>query len=85
MQSGRTPAHRHPRFDAQDGFLKSKRVLIHDRDPLFTMKFRQTLKAAGVRCLRMPKYPPNLNAYAESFVRTIKRECLARRTLFPAS
>jgi len=68
--------------DAEDGFLNGKRVLIHDRDPLFTRKFRQTLQAGGVRCLKMPKQSPNLNAYAESFVRTIKRECLHRMILF---
>jgi len=50
--------------DAQDGFLKDKRVLIHDRDPLFTARFRQTLGAAGVHCLKTPKQSPNLNAYA---------------------
>ena len=68
--------------DAQDGFLKDKRLLIHDRDLLFTKKFTQTLKTAGVRCLKMPKRSPNLNAYAESFVRTIKRECLNMMILF---
>ena len=50
--------------DAQDGFLKGKRILIHDRDPLFTKKFRETLRAAGVRCLKMPKSSPNLNPIA---------------------
>jgi transposase InsO family protein len=68
--------------DAQDGFLKGKRILIHDRDPLFTEKFRATLKAVGVRCLKMPRRSPNLNSYAESFVRTIKREALDRMVLF---
>ncbi len=68
--------------DAEDGFLKGKRVLIHDRDPLFTKKFRQTLQATGVRCLKIPKRSPNLNAYSESWVRTIKRECLHKMILF---
>jgi len=54
---------------------------MQDRDPLFTKKFRETLKAAGVRCLKMPKQSPNLNAYAESFVCTIKRECLDKMIL----
>ena len=49
--------------DAEEGFLKGNRVLIHDRDPLFTKRFQQTLKAGGVRCLKMPKQSPNLNAY----------------------
>jgi len=68
--------------DAQDGFLKDKRILIHDRDPLFTQKFRETLGAAGVRALRLPKRSPNLNPVAESFVRNIKREALDKIILF---
>jgi len=65
-----------------DGILSGKRFLIHDRDPLFTKHFRQTCKAAGIRCLRLPKRSPNLNAFAECFVRAIKRECLDRMILF---
>ena len=68
--------------DDEDGFLKGKRILIHDRDPLFTKKFQSTLQSVGVRCLKMPKRSPNLNAYSESFVRTIKRECLDKMILF---
>jgi putative transposase len=29
--------------DVSDGFLTGKRYLIHDRDPLFTSAFRETL------------------------------------------
>ena len=61
---------------------KGKRILIHDRDPLFTKKFRQTLRAAGVRALKLPKQSPNLNSVAESFVRSITRECLNKMILF---
>ena len=68
--------------DLDSGFLKDKRFLIHDRDPLFTKRFQATLRAAGVRCLRMPKQSPNLNAYSESWVRSIKRECLDKMILF---
>ena len=50
--------------DAEYSFLTGKRVLIHDRDPLFTKKFRETLRAAGVRALKLPKRAPNLNGYA---------------------
>ena len=60
--------------DAEDGFLKGKRILIHDRDPLFTRKFRETLGAAGVRALKLPKMAPNLNPYAERFCLSIKSE-----------
>jgi len=67
--------------DADDGFLTGKRYLIHDRDPLFTAAFRETLAAAGVKVVRLPPRSPNLNAYAERFVRTIKESCLDRMIL----
>jgi putative transposase len=64
--------------DAFDGFLKNKRFLIHDRDPLFTQTFRDLLKSTGVRPLRLPPKSPNLNAFCERFIRSIKDECLNR-------
>jgi transposase InsO family protein len=68
--------------DAEDGFLKGKRILIHDRDPLFTKKFGETLRAAGVRALKLPKRAPNLNPYSERFCLSIKSECLDKMILF---
>jgi transposase InsO family protein len=68
--------------DAHDGFLKDKRVLIHDRDTLYTKKFCQTLRAAGVRTLKLPKMSPNLNPVAEAFVAGIRRECLNKMIMF---
>ena len=64
--------------DAFDGFLVGKRFLIHDRDPLFTEGFREILRSVDVEPLRLPPRSPNLNAYAERFVRSIKSECLDR-------
>jgi transposase InsO family protein len=64
--------------DVGDGFLAGKRFLIHDRDPRFTVTFRETLAAAGVEVVRLPPRSPNLNAYAERFVRTVKESCLDR-------
>ncbi len=68
--------------DAEAGFLAGKRYLIHDRDPLFTQEFQETLGAAGVRNVRLLARSPNLNAYAERFVRSIKESCLDRMILF---
>jgi transposase InsO family protein len=62
--------------DVVDGFLLRTRYLLHDRDPLFTDAFRTVLRTAGVRCLRLPPSSPNLNAFAERFVLSIKSECL---------
>ena len=58
--------------DAMDGFLLGKRYLIHDRDPLFTEEFLEALGFSGVQSVRLPPRSPNLNAYAERFVRTIR-------------
>lgn len=62
--------------DAIDGVLRGSRYLIHDRDPLFTREFDGLMRAAGVECLKLPARSPDLNAYAERFVLSIKSECL---------
>jgi len=65
-------------LDAEEGFLRGKRYLIIDRDPLYTGEFRQMLEAAGVKVLRLPPRSPDLNAFAERFVLSIRSECLDR-------
>jgi transposase InsO family protein len=64
--------------DAEHGFLNGSRYLIHDRDPLFTDAFRDLLRTSGVKTVKLPVRSPDLNAYAERFVRSIKSECLAQ-------
>ena len=64
--------------DPADGCLQSASYLIHDRDPLYTRVFAEILESAGVQPIRLPPKSPNLNAYAERFVRSIKEECLTR-------
>jgi putative transposase len=65
-------------LDVEDGFLRGKRFLIMDRDPLYTAALRRMMKAAGLKVVRLPTRSPNLNAYAEHFVHSIKSECLER-------
>ena len=67
--------------DAEDGFLRHIRVLIHDRDPLFRPAGRDTLPPVAVTPIRRPARAPNLNAYTARFVRTIKDSCLERMVL----
>src|SRR5262245_58845431 len=43
--------------DCEDGFLLQCRYLIHDRDPLFTKAFRETLERSGVQTVRLPSQP----------------------------
>jgi transposase InsO family protein len=68
--------------DSDDGMLRGKRYLIHDRDPLFTTEFLKRLADLGVESVKLPPRSPNLNAYAERFVRSIKESCLDRLILF---
>ncbi len=64
--------------DPEEGFLNGDRYLIHDRDPLFTEAFGRVLGSSGVQTLKLPARSPDLNAYVERFVRSIKSECLAQ-------
>ena len=62
--------------DYEDGFLKGKRYLIHDRDPLYTQEFCAIIKSGGVKPIKLPPRNPDLNPYAERFVKAVKYECL---------
>ena len=64
--------------DAGDGFLRGVQYLILDRDPLYTAAFRRLLRDSGVKPLLLPARSPNLNAFAERFVLSVKSECLDR-------
>lgn len=68
--------------DGVDGFLNGCQFLIHDRDPLFTAQFREILRQESVESVRLPSRSPNLNAFAERFVKSIKHECLNRMIFF---
>jgi len=64
--------------DTESGALRAKRYLIIDRDTKYTEQFRRLVHEAGTEVIRLPPMSPNLNAYAERFVRSIKEECLNR-------
>jgi putative transposase len=68
--------------DIEDGFLGGKRYLILDRDAKYSDAFRGALVRDGVHLIRLPPRSPNLNAFAERFVRSIKSECLNRMIFF---
>ena len=68
--------------DEVDGFVKGKRYLIHDRDPLYTREFLSMLEEQEIESVKLPPRSPNLNAYSERFVRTIKESCLEQMILF---
>jgi putative transposase len=64
--------------DEQSGVLHAKRYLIIDRDTKYSQQFRRLVQDSGTKVIRLPPMSPNLNAYAERFVRSIKDECLDR-------
>ena len=64
--------------DARDGLLRGVQHVILDRDPLYTAAFRDLLRDSDVKPLLRPPRSPNLNAFAERFVRSVKSECLDR-------
>jgi transposase InsO family protein len=64
------------------GYLIRCRYVLHDRDAKFCAAFRSELQAAGVKPIMLPAKSPNLNAYAERWVRLVKQECLSKLVLF---
>jgi len=68
--------------DSEAGMLVGKRMLIIDRDTKYCEEFRRLLEQSGTAIIRLPPRAPNLNAYAERFVGSIKSECLSRLIFF---
>jgi transposase InsO family protein len=66
----------------QWGLLAPGQYLIHDRDGKYCPAFQQLIDTAGVKRVPLPPRSPNLNAYAERWVRSVKEECLAQLILF---
>ena len=68
--------------DDTSGALRQCRYLLHDRDAKFCAAFDDVLASEGIRSLKLPAHSPNLNAFAERWVRSVKQECLSRLILF---
>ena len=64
------------------GFLYKYWCLIHDRDKKFCPAFDHMLRLGGLNIIRLPKKSPNLNAFAERWVRSVKEECLSKLVFF---
>ena len=64
------------------GALLDCRYLLHDRDTKYTRSFRAVIASGQVEPLVLPARSPNLNAYAERWVRSVKEECLSKVVLF---
>jgi putative transposase len=60
------------------GILQDCRYLLHDRDTKYTQSFRAIITSGQVEPLALPARCPNLNAFAERWVRSAKEECLSK-------
>ena len=56
--------------------------LLRDRDSKFASMFDTILESSGVNVQLLPIRSPNLNAFAERFIQTIKHECLNHFIIF---
>jgi transposase InsO family protein len=67
------------------GYLHPCRYVLHDRDTKFSALFQDTLATVDVKCLALPRRSPNLNAFVERWVRSVRDECLSKLILFGES
>jgi putative transposase len=61
------------------------KLLLRDGDFKFTPQFDAILQSEGMEVRKLPPYSPNLNAFAERWIQSIKRECLDHFTVFGES
>ena len=64
------------------GFLDGCQYLIHDRDTKYCQSFRDIIESGDVKPLRLPARSPNLNAFSERWVKSVKDDCLSELILF---
>ena len=62
--------------------MAKARFLLHDRDAKFSKAFDDVFQSVGIEPLKLPPRSPNLNAFAERWVRSVKEECLDQLILF---
>ena len=67
----------------ENGFFRNATDLIMDRDPLYCHSFKEVLRTSNIRPKVLPPKSPNLNAFIERFIGTVRKE--ACRNLIPFS
>jgi hypothetical protein len=66
----------------QWGFLTNGRYLLHDRHGKYCSSFDEIIELGNVKPIPLPARSPNLNCYADRWVRSVKQDCLSRLILF---
>jgi putative transposase len=67
------------------GFLANCRYLLHDRDGKFCPAFDRIIELGNVKPIPLPARSPNLNAFSERWVKSVKEECVSKLILFGES
>jgi putative transposase len=65
-------------LDEVDGALVDKKYLLLDHDTKYCAALRKMLERQGIHVIRLPPRSPNLNAYAERWIRSVRDECLSK-------
>jgi hypothetical protein len=82
LENGFDPAPLRKQGMSWETFLKAHWGEIAATDffsvEVLTRAFKEILESSGVETVKLPARSPNLNAYAERFVRSIRSECLAQ-------
>lgn len=68
-------------IDCYDGFLNDIKHLLLDRDTKF-LPLCGVLEGADTKVVLLPPRSPNLNAYIERYMRSMKSECLNKLIFF---
>jgi putative transposase len=63
-------------------YLHPCRYVLHDRDTKFCASFRSVPEAGGLKTIPLPARSPNLNVFAERWLRSAKQECVSKLILF---
>src|SRR5437764_12541489 len=71
----------HTSVDVIHGTLLPVRYPLIYRDTKFCSSFRTMLQSGGVQPILLPPRSPNLNAFAERWIRSIEGECLSKLIL----
>jgi hypothetical protein len=66
---------------AERGFLEPGQYLIYDRKGKFCPAFQQIVDDAGSKRVVLPPQSPNLHAFAQRWVRSVKDDALSRLIL----
>ena len=58
--------------------ITGTKYLIRDNDEIYQPSFEELLRTAGVEPVKIAPNSPNLNSFAERWVRSVKTECLRK-------